>query len=112
MIGVPVRKDGKLVKLKQNKSGYNHVSIKGKSKLVHRLVLMAFDRMPEEGELCRHLNDDKTNNNLENLKWGTPQENTDDAIRNGIVLGRPLRGETPLTKSVTVRLNTSRGLMY
>lgn len=50
---------------------------------VHRLVLMAFDRLPEEGEIGCHKNDINTQNNIENLYWGTYKENTQDAIRNG-----------------------------
>lgn len=49
---------------------------------VHRLVLTLFDRPPEEGEVGRHLDDDRTNNHISNLAWGTVQDNADDAILN------------------------------
>ena len=39
---------------------------------------MAFDRMPRNGEICRHLDGDHTNNNYKNLKWGTHKENSED----------------------------------
>ena len=32
---------------------------------------------------CRHLDGDRTNNNLDNLKWGTCGENTQDTIKHG-----------------------------
>jgi len=31
----------------------------------------------------RHLNDDKDDNSADNLAWGTPLENMNDAIKNG-----------------------------
>lgn len=51
---------------------------------VHRLLLMAFvGPPPSPKHLGRHLNDIKTDNRLENLAWGTDQENKADAKRNG-----------------------------
>lgn len=48
-----------------------------------RLVLELFDRPPEPGEVARHLNDDRWNNRLDNLAWGSQYENSDDALANG-----------------------------
>ncbi len=50
---------------------------------VHRAVLMAWIGMPGPDEEGRHLNDRPSENNLENLAWGTRQENIDDKRRNG-----------------------------
>lgn len=55
---------------------------------VHRLVGKAFLPNPEGHPLLRHLNDVKTDNRVENLKWGTHRENMADAVRNGRFLGR------------------------
>lgn len=103
-----LRKDNKLVKLKANDGGYYSFSCKGfkTKRLIHRCVLLAFDRAPNEGEVCRHLNDVKDDNRLENLKWGSHKENSADAKRNNSAVGRPLRGETPSTHSVTFRLDS------
>jgi NUMOD4 motif/HNH endonuclease len=48
---------------------------------VHRLVLIAFvgNRLPDQQ--CRHLDGNQTNNNLENLCWGTAAENIYDVYR-------------------------------
>jgi hypothetical protein len=51
--------------------------------LVHRLVLSAFVGPCPEGCITRHLDDDRTNNHLTNLRWGTQVENVQDARRNG-----------------------------
>jgi len=49
-------------------------------KFVHHLVLLAFSG-PREGRVCRHLNGNSTDNRIENLKWGTMQQNSDDRKR-------------------------------
>lgn len=51
---------------------------------VHQLVLEAFVGPRPEGMLGLHWDDDKSNNRLENLRWGTYSENLHDAVRNGI----------------------------
>ena len=50
---------------------------------VHHLVLEAFDSPRPLGAFGRHLDDDRLNNHIENLAWGTRTENTYDMIRNG-----------------------------
>lgn len=50
---------------------------------VHAVVLNAFVGPRPDGMVCRHLDDDKTNNALSNLCWGTPRENQLDVVRNG-----------------------------
>jgi hypothetical protein len=49
---------------------------------VHRLVLLALVGPCPDGSCACHINDVKTDNRLENLRWGTPRQNSDDAIRN------------------------------
>jgi hypothetical protein len=50
---------------------------------VHRAVLMAWVRMPKEGEDTRHLNGNPQDNRIQNLTWGTRRENIDDMKRHG-----------------------------
>jgi len=68
-----------------SKDGYRRMSLtqNGDTLRIHREVLKAFDRLPEQGELCRHLDGNPQNNHISNLKWGTPKENSMDCIRHG-----------------------------
>lgn len=53
-------------------------------KYIHVLVLEAFVSPRPEGMQARHFPDvDRFNNRLENLSWGTPQENSADKIVHG-----------------------------
>lgn len=79
----------------RDRQGY-HVFKVGRSEgvwRVHRAVLHAFVGPPAEGEVGRHLNDEKSDNRLENLAWGTHQDNSDDRVRNGKARGGTLAGE-------------------
>lgn len=51
---------------------------------VHTLVALAFFGEKEEGQEVRHLNDNPTDNRVENLEYGTRSDNLYDRVRNGI----------------------------
>lgn len=54
---------------------------------VHRLVLEAFVGPPPfPGALGLHFDDNKLNNHVSNLRWGTYRDNWEDAQRNGIAV--------------------------
>lgn len=50
---------------------------------IHALVLEAFVGPRPEGAVTCHWDDDPTNNQLNNLRWGTASENLFDRVRNG-----------------------------
>lgn len=50
---------------------------------IHRLVLEAFIGPRPPGMECRHKDGVRTNNRLDNLAWGTHQENEDDKKLHG-----------------------------
>ena len=50
---------------------------------MHRLLLETFVGPCPKGMECRHLDDNKSNNSLDNLIWGTHIENCADRIKNG-----------------------------
>jgi hypothetical protein len=62
-----------------------NLSLRGKQKmhLVHRLVLEAFVGPCPDGMECCHEDGNPTNNRLENLRWGTPKDNSNDDAKNG-----------------------------
>ncbi len=48
------------------------------------LILQAFiGPAPNDKPLARHLNDDRSNNDISNLAWGSDKDNRADALRNG-----------------------------
>ena len=53
------------------------------NRAVHRVVLETFVGPCPEGQECRHLDGDKHNNHLDNLKWGTRSENILDRVEHG-----------------------------
>lgn len=61
------------------------LSVNGQARMhtVHSLVLRAFVSERPEGMQALHRNGIKSDNRLCNLRWGTPQENSDDRIAHG-----------------------------
>lgn len=77
-----------------NSHGYPSVrmTINGRRKryLVHKLVMEAHGpQRPGDEYQIRHLDGDKKNNHISNLKWGTAQDNADDRE----IHGNTSRGE-------------------
>lgn len=78
----------KMVAQNKKKTGYMEVGLpvdvnKRIYRLVHRLVLMAFDPRDNQEDLeVNHKDEDKTNNILSNLEWMTSKENCNYGTRN------------------------------
>jgi len=64
---------------------------------MHRLVLEAFVGPAPDGHEARHLNGDRLDNRLVNLKWGTPHENAADKLRHGTTSAGVRNGMAKLT---------------
>ena len=79
---------GKQLKLHKDAGGYLRVGLckNGKKKTfrVHNLVLEAFVGPKPEGMETRHLDGNRKNNHISNLKYGTPSENTQDTVKHGM----------------------------
>lgn len=54
-----------------------------RSRYVHTLLAESFIGPKPDGMICRHINDIPDDNRVENLAWGTHQENIDDMFLNG-----------------------------
>lgn len=70
------RKSGQLLRPGPSTAGHLTVALgKGKSRLVHQCVLLAFVGPRPGGADSLHLNGDETDNRLENLAWGSRGDN-------------------------------------
>ena len=75
---------------------------------LHRLILEAFVGPCPEGMGCRHLNGNKMDNRIENLAWGTQQENIDDNVVQGTIRKRESHGMAKLTGEQVERIRIAR----
>lgn len=81
-VSYPVK--GKILSLLNTPKGYKHVCLSFQKRLlVHALILKTFTKMQSNGLVCRHLNGDPADNRLENLCWGTLEENWEDRKKHG-----------------------------
>lgn len=83
-------KSGKLLAGGVCKKGYRRVQLYRGSRSsattmkVCAVVLLAYLGPRPEGKVILHADDDKQNDSLGNLGYGTPSENQMDSVRNGI----------------------------
>ena len=77
----------KLMKYAINHDGYYTCNIGTKKVLVHRLVALAFIPNPENKPVVDHIDGDKLNNHISNLRWLTIKENTQAAVELGLIKG-------------------------
>lgn len=87
------RTAGGVLRPQANKAGYWHVALCAdgvvKRVRIHKLVLEAFVGPCPEGQEARHLDDNRDDNRLANLVWGTRRENRADLRRTGGFAQRP-----------------------
>lgn len=72
----------------RTQQGYKHITLslggrKQKGCRVHRLVAAAFIPNPKNKPYVNHIDSDRSNNNVKNLEWVTPAENSQKAILTG-----------------------------
>lgn len=82
---------GRILKTVTNQ-GYEQIAFYGKTRKVHSLVTEAFLGPRPEGLVVRHLDGDHSNNNIDNLRYGTHAENVADMIRHGAWRPRGKKG--------------------
>ncbi len=94
---------GKWLKPGKTKDGYLFIILtkdfQQYAHRIHRLILETYVGPCPAGMECRHLDGNSTNNQLGNLKWGTPKENHQDSIQHRTYIGLKQKGEKhPLSK--------------
>ncbi len=81
---------GRVLKASTDELGYKRVSLwregKGKSFLVHRLVMLAFVTNPDQKPGVNHKDCNPSNNHVSNLEWSDQLENMRHAAKNGLML--------------------------
>lgn len=76
-------KAGRVLKPGLSSNGYFTVALgRGNTRTLHSLLMDTFVGPKPKGMEIRHLNDNRLDNRLENLCYGTRTENIKDAVRN------------------------------
>ena len=81
----------KILKPSKRINGYVGISLhkdgKAKNFNIHRLVAIAFIPNPNNLPQIDHINADKTNNNVNNLRWVTAKENINNPLNMAHLMG-------------------------
>lgn len=83
---------------------YLWVNGKMRAKKVHSLVLETFVGPKPEGMQCRHLDGNRKNNELTNLRWGTQKENEADKTTHGTLMVGEKHHMSKLTNQQTAEI--------
>lgn len=90
-----------------NKKGYAEFTLKKGGKTIrrylHRMIAEAFLRNEKNYPIVRHLDDNPSNNCVDNLAWGTQIHNMADARSNGIKMPSFRNNPELLEKAMTNR---------
>ena len=82
-------KKNKILKLRSDKDGYYKVGLykecKEKLFFLHRLIALNFIENPENLPVVDHIDRNKTNNNIENLRWSTYSDNSKNVKIKGYI---------------------------
>lgn len=91
----------KVLKPCNNGNGYLYVSLGRKNhRYIHRLVAEAFIPNPDNLPQIDHIDTDKTNNNVSNLRWVTRKQNINNPITLARIQNTPSGSSSKLAKQV------------
>lgn len=117
---------GKILKPTKDKDGYLYyvLCVNGERKTIkaHRLVALSFIPNPENKPAIDHINGIKTDNHIDNLRWVTNKENTNnpntiDKVKSACKKQIPLMYQKSVKrdfgrKKVLVTLNDGKSITY
>ena len=93
----------KILSTPRDSAGYPSATLAGRTVRVHQVVAAAFLGPRPPGQLVRHAADDKNDNWIGSLSYGSPQENSDDGRRNEVRRKRCARGHSLTPDNVYIR---------
>jgi hypothetical protein len=103
---------GKILKPMSNRSGHLYILTppprRPRKLFIHRAVLLTFRGPCPEGCESRHLDGNPENNNLDNLAWGTRQEQREDERRHGTRCCGEKSGTAKLTEDQVRSIRSER----
>lgn len=98
----------RILKQSIGKRGYFTVTLKkdgiGSTKTVHRLIALEFIPNPNNFREINHINCDKLDNDIINLEWVSPKENTQRAWKNGRCSKSPKSGKDKYDVSFVLKI--------
>ena len=77
---------------------------------VHRVVLASFVRAPLEGEQASHLNGDRADNRLSNLRWERARDNNSRKVEHGTLGAGEKMGTSKLTPQSVLEIRSRYAL--
>lgn len=105
---------GRILKSGKNRGGYLYVNLCKQrvvsNKRIHRLVAEAFIPNPQNKPQVNHVDEDKTNNRVDNFEWVTATENNNHGTHNDRVsktLSIPIIA-TNLTTGESTKFNSGK----
>jgi hypothetical protein len=84
------KRNGIILKPRDDQRGYLGVNLgqgSGRSKKIHQLVARAFIPNPENKPVVDHINGNRYDNRVENLRWATYKENANNTAYTRWLLG-------------------------
>jgi len=105
----------RILKHNVNKKGYKYVNLHRENNsltvTIHRLVAVHFLPCSENELQVNHKDCNKLNNNVDNLEWCTPEENTKHAVKNSLYLYGENNKSSKLTSSDVLDIRYYAGVI-